>query len=57
MNKGDATVLIPACIVDAAAKMGRLNFREKCQMGVQPGTNGMPEEIWKTREGCFKRMK
>lgn len=33
------------------------DFWEECQMGVHPGPNGMPEEIWKTREEYFKRLK
>ena len=32
-------------------------FWEEGQMGVHPGPNGMPEEIWKTREDYFKRLK
>lgn len=56
MNRGEIVILIPACIVDAAAEDGQLNFWEECQIGVQPGPNGMLEEIWKTREDCFKRM-
>jgi len=26
-------------------------------MGVYPGPNGMPEEIWKTREDFFNQLK
>lgn len=33
------------------------DFWEQCQMGVHPGPRGMPEDVWKTREEYFKRLK
>ena len=33
------------------------DFWEQCEMGVHPGPRGMPEDVWKTREECFKRLK
>jgi hypothetical protein len=49
-------LLMPYLVRKAVEAEVAIDFWNDCAMGVLPGSNGLPESVWKAREQYYKKL-